>query len=95
MGLHRYAAKRDNNESEIIQALRAAGCTVQQLSIKGCPDLLVGFIDPDTQEPKNYLFEIKGPKGKLTPDEESWINGWSGMVFVIYSIEDALEAIGR
>lgn len=95
MGLHRFAAKRDLNESGIISALRLAGASVEQLSKKGVPDLLVGFIDPETNEPKNYLMEIKGEKGKLTPDEETWIASWRGQVFVVYTVEQALEIIGR
>jgi hypothetical protein len=95
MGLHSFNAKRDLNERPIIDALRASGATVQQLSIKGCPDLLVGFTDPETGEPTNYLMEIKGEKGKLTSDEEAWIDKWKGQVFVVYTVEQALEIIGR
>lgn len=95
MGLNRYAAKRDLNEREIIDTLVAVGCTVQQLSIKGCPDLLVGVNDPNTGIPKNYLMEIKGEKGKLTPDEETWIAAWQGSVFIVRTPEQALTIIGR
>lgn len=95
MGIRRQAAKRDANELEIIQALRAVGATVQQLSAKGVPDLLVGISDPDTGTPTNYLMEIKNGKGKLTKDEELWIDAWQGQVFVVYSVEQAMEIIGR
>ena len=95
MSLKRYAAKRDKNEREIIDALMAAGCTVQQLSLKGVPDLLVGYTDPDTGAPTNALMEVKAPGGKLTPDEHEWLEWWQGQVFVVYSITEALEAIGR
>lgn len=95
MGLKHYAARRDLNERPIIDALKAAGCTVQQLSIKGCPDLLVGCRDFDTGLRVNYLMEVKGEKGKLTPDELAWIEAWNGQVHIVRSPEQALKIIGR
>ena len=95
MSIHRYAAKRDGNELEIIQGLRAAGCSVQQLSVKGAPDLLVGIFDPETGAPTNFLMEVKDKRGKLTPDEREWIDAWQGQVCVVYTVEEALEVIGR
>lgn len=94
MSLHRHAAKRDLNEREIIEALTAAGATVEQLSKKGVPDLLVGYVDPETGEPTNILIEVKSGRGKLTPDEQEWIEWFAGQVYVVYSVEQALEAIG-
>lgn len=95
MAVHRQAPRRDSNEREIIEALKLAGATVQQLSEKGVPDLLVGFTDPETGEPTNVLLEVKSEGGKLTPDQKAWIEDWGGQVFVVYSVEDALEAIGK
>ena len=41
----RRAAKIDENQPEIVDALRAMGCSVTILSAvgNGCPDILVGF----------------------------------------------------
>lgn len=89
MAVNRRAAKRDGNERPIIDALRAAGATVEQLSKKGVPDLLVGF------QGQTFLMEVKESKGKLTPDEETWIAGWRGQVYIVRSVEQALEIIGR
>lgn len=89
MGVNRRAAKRDSNERPIIDALHAAGCSVQQLSVKGVPDLLVGF------QGHNYLMEVKDKTGKLTPDETIWIGHWDGQVRIVRSIEDALKVINR
>lgn len=89
MAVNRRAAKRDANEKPIIEALRAAGATVEQLSKKGVPDLLVGF------QGHTFLMEIKGEKGKLTPDEDTWIAAWRGQVHIVRSVEEALEVIGR
>lgn len=91
----RQVAKRDANEAEIIQALLAAGASVQQLSAKGVPDLLVGYTDPDTGMPTNALMEVKAGRNTLTPDQVAWIEGWNGQVYVVHSVEEALEAIGR
>lgn len=89
MSLRRTAAKRDSNEPEIIQALKAAGCTVVRLSAVGCPDLLVGI------DGLNFLIEVKEPKGKLTEDQVEFHEDWRGQVAIVRTIEEALEIIGR
>jgi Holliday junction resolvase len=89
MSLKRYAAKRDNMEAEITSALLASGCTVQQISIKGVPDLLVGF------NGMNFLLEVKSAKGTLTPDQVEFFEMWEGQVTLVRTIEEALEVIGR
>jgi hypothetical protein len=88
MSIHRRAARRDDNEREIIDALRQVGATVQQISVKGAPDLLVGF------RGTNFLLEIKNQNGKLTHDEKNWISGWAGRVYIVQTPEEALQAIG-
>ena len=86
----RIAAKADKNQVEIVNALRAAGATVQHLHTvgRGCPDLLVGF------RGVNYLMEVKMPGKKLTLDERKWMIGWKGDIHVVSSIEYALAVIG-
>lgn len=91
----RRAARVDSNHSQIVQALRQVGASVQDLSGvgQGCPDLLVGF------RRRSYPLEIKdGAKAKsarrLTPDEEVWHRTWAGDVYVVESVEDALRVIG-
>lgn len=89
MSLPKYAAKRDANESEIITALKAVGATVVQISAAGCPDLLIGY------RGATYLCETKARKGKLTPAQIAWHEGWDGnRVIVVRSVQDALIAIG-
>lgn len=95
MTIHRTAAKRDKNEREIIDALRACGCSVQQLSIKGVPDLLVGFTDPYSGKKITMLIEVKDKGGKLTPDEIAWHEQWQGGLYIVYTVGHALELIGR
>lgn len=82
----RRAARVDGNQSEIIDALRLCGASVQPLHTvgSGCPDLLVGY------RGANFLLELKVGKGKLTQDQEKWLSGWNGDVFVV---RDKLEAM--
>lgn len=92
----RRAAAVDANQSEIVAAFRAAGCTVQLLHAvgKGCPDLLVGVGG------FNLLVEVKdGAKvpsaRKLTPDQIIWHRDWGGHVSVIDNVPDALDMVSR
>ncbi len=80
----RRAAKVDANQAEIVKALRSIGCSVQHLhSIgQGCPDILVGY------RGRNFLFELKVGKGKLTEDEKAWALLWRGQVETANSFED-------
>lgn len=84
------AHKVDDNQGEIVQALRDVGATVQSLASvgSGCPDLVCGF------RGQNYLLEVKAPKGRLTVFEAAWHEEWSGAVSVVRSVDEALEAIG-
>ncbi len=91
----RRASKVDDNQPQIVKALRAAGASVQILSAvgQGCPDLLVGF------RGDNFALEVKdGNKPKsareLTPDQRVWHLLWRGRVEVVTCVEDALMAIG-
>lgn len=85
----RRAAKRDENEAKIVQALRMIpGVSVVHLSAPGVPDLLVG------RAGVNYLMEIKGKRGKLTEPEQAFFETWTGQVDIVRTIEDALRVIG-
>lgn len=89
----RRAAKRDDNEREIIKALEAVGCMVQQLSQgDGVPDLLVGV-----PSGRLIVLEVKDgakPKSsrKLTEKELAWHARWNRWpVFVVETVEDAVK----
>jgi Holliday junction resolvase len=91
----RRAAKVDDNQSEIVKALRQIGCTVCLLSAvgKGCPDLAVGY------RGRNWFLEVKdGRKAqsdrKLTHDQVEWHDSWRGQVAVVNSVDQALRAVG-
>ena len=88
------AAKVDDNQKEIVKALRTLGCSVQHLHSvgAGCPDLLVGY------KGFNILLEVKdGNKSpsqqKLTPDQVIWHRDWRGHVDVVNSSEQAILAV--
>lgn len=89
-------AKVDTNQEVIVQALRAAGATVQSLAAvgHGVPDLLVGFRN------QTVLLEVKdGAKRpsqrRLTEDQIKWHGQWNGGVLAIVdSAESALRVLG-
>jgi hypothetical protein len=90
----RRAAAVDANQSEIVEALRKAGASVQPLHSvgMGCPDLLVGF------RGTNLLMEVKdGDKvpsaRKLTEWQEKWHMVWEGQVCTVNNVEDALAVL--
>jgi hypothetical protein len=39
--------------------------------------------------------EIKSKGGRMTEEEQAFYNEWQDGMVVVYSIEEALEAIGR
>ena len=92
--MKRRAAKVDDNQAEIVAALRACGCSVAVTSSAGggFPDLCVGI------QGKNYLLEVKdGSKSpsrqKLTPDQVTFHATWEGQVNVVRNIDEALIAV--
>lgn len=90
----RYAARADENQPDIVKALRLAGAVVQHLHAvgAGCPDLLVGFGG------RNYLLEVKDPskppsRRALTPDQVTWHGLWRGQVSVVHTPQEAIAVI--
>ena len=87
-------AKVDANHLQIVMALRTYGATVQSLAAvgKGCPDLLVGF------QKRNYLMEVKDgrkteSRKQLTKDQVFWHDDWNGLVYIVYSVDDAIQVL--
>ncbi len=92
----RRAAKIDANHTEIVQALRDAGCEVLSLAVigKGCPDALIYI----PNQHRFVLVEIKDGKKppsarSLTPDQVRWHLRWP--VSVVTSVDEALVLIKR
>ena len=92
----RRAAKVDANQEQVVQALRAAGATVQSLAGVGVgvPDLLVGH------QGKTILLEVKdGHKPpsarRLTEDQLKWHGAWcGGPLAVVDGVDAALRVLG-
>lgn len=91
----RRAARVDDNQQEIVEALLKAGASVLYLHGvgMGAPDLCIGF------RGKNWLLELKdGNKPpsarKLTPMQKRWHQQWGGHVAVVKDADEALSAIG-
>ena len=83
MARSKYAMRRDNNEPEIIEALRAVGAEVLALDFV---DLLVYY--------KNdlYMLEVKMPKGKQTAKQVKEHPKWP--IHTVRDVSMALLAIG-
>lgn len=86
----RHHGKIDLNQPAIVEALRKVGVSVVSLASigQGCPDLLAAKGD------RAWLIEVKGPKGKLTEDQQRFILNWSGTVHMVRSVDDALRLVG-
>lgn len=92
----RLKARVDVNQKKIVNQLRRCGFSVaitSQLG-NGFPDIVVGAAG------RNYLFEIKDPEKpnsarKLTDDEKSFQEAWSGQYDVIESVDDAIKIIDK
>lgn len=70
----------DANHKQIVAALEAGGCSVESI---GRPvDIVVG------RAGRNYLFEIKTPKGKLRATQERFFAKWRGHAGILRSVED-------
>lgn len=96
MSLHGFARQRDANEPLIVAVYEALGATVQRMSDKGVPDLLVGY------QGGVLLVEVKRPEdkarkqraGSLTPDQVDWLAGWRGSpVPIVRTPEDAVRTL--
>lgn len=94
----RRAARVDRNHGEIVRALRAAGCGVQDTSAVGC-----GFPDLVVHSPvypfHTVLMEIKdGQKPtsaiQLTAAQMRFHSQWRGALAIVRDVEQALLAVG-
>lgn len=89
------ARKVDDNQPEIVAALRKAGCKVYVSSSfgEGFPDLIVGYAGVIR------LLEVKdGDKPpsarKLTKPQEAFFKEWEGLpVYVVESPKQALDIV--
>ena len=89
----RRAARRDDNEQDIIKAMRAEGAYVKQINDEGLFDLLVSY------RGETLLIEVKdGAKPpsarRLTEAELKFHEEWPGSnLFIITSVEEAVALL--
>jgi hypothetical protein len=90
----KWARQRDLNEREIVEALEAAGASVQRMDGKGVPDLLVGFRGETwlieikrqtasgrakrTQPGRRLKTEAKTDERGLLDSQQKWWSSWKG-----------------
>ena len=88
MVMPKYGASVDENQAEIVNALRRIGCQVNAI---GKPvDLLVGF------RSLNFLIECKMPGEKpRTQQQRDFIKYWPGQVRVVHTAEEAIELVQK
>jgi len=86
----RLKAKTDDNQQEIMDALRAAGAEVTSLHQlgQGVPDLLVSF------RGVWHVAEVKSDVGHLTDPQNEWIDKQKAVVYVWHTPAEALRDIG-
>ena len=92
----RRASRRDENETAIVAALEAVGCSVERISAKGIPDLLVGY------RGSTLILEVIGDAkakkyratGGLTPDQVAFKARWRGQWASARTSVEALIAVG-
>jgi hypothetical protein len=94
-------ARVDDNQRQIVAALRKAGASVQHLHAvgQGCPDILVGHVCPETGRRVNTLLELKDgskpPSARgLTDAQLRWHSLWMGQVAIAEDELQALRIIG-
>lgn len=81
MGIRgQYKNKRDANEGAIVDTLKAHGFTVERMDKPA--DLICGYAGRD------YLVEVKMPKGSLTPPQEKFFSEWRGSKTILTTVDD-------
>lgn len=90
----RKRAKKDGNQTEVVEKLRLMGMSVaitHQLG-GGFPDFVVGY------RGKNYMIELKDENQppsnrKLTDDEVEFHLNWRGQIDVANNLEDVVNIV--
>lgn len=83
--------KVDNNQADIVDALRAVGASVLHLQglEEGAPDILVGY------RGVSFLMELKMDTGRVSKAQKQWHERWRGLrVAVVRSADESLRVIG-
>lgn len=81
----RHALKIDENQPEIIKALKAAGV---QVEVIGKPVDLLLCCRGETS-----LMEVKGADGRFTKDQVEFMARWPGKIHVARTPEEAVAMV--
>jgi len=81
----RHAAKTDDNQAEIVKALRSVGVSVEYIKLP--VDLII------CHRGQTSLMEIKTPEGRLTKDQVEFIARWPGKIHIVKSPQEAINAV--
>lgn len=88
----RRAARVDDNQADVVAALRAIGASVTPTHAVGggFPDLVVGW------RCRTYLLEVKDgrkppSRRRLTAAQVEWHEAWRGQVAVVSSGREAID----
>lgn len=84
MSLARFAKRRDANESEIVQALRAAGCDVVRRDDYDLDVMRAGL---------NYKLEVKTQTGALTARQKRLLARGEN-IQIVRTVTEAFQAVG-
>ena len=89
--MSRRAARVDQNQAEIVEAIRDAGYFVTDTHAlgNGFPDLLAV-----NHHGQVILFEVKTASGRLTEAELKFHRDYHGALYIVRSAEMALEYLG-
>jgi len=87
MSIARYAAKRDANEAQLVDALQRLGWSVLKVSEPGAPDLVCG------RGAALVLVEVKGDKGQLRASQRRFRERWRGPAPVVVRTLADVEAL--
>ena len=79
----KYKNKRDQNEPEIVAALKGVGVAV--VSMDQPVDLLCWYGG------ETHLVEVKMPDGDFTKTQKKFLENWPGEVVTLRSVEEAIE----
>lgn len=100
MSLRRFNPRRDAAEPGIIEALTKAGASVQPLSGKDIPDLLVGWrgstllLEVKTPKPPPKRAPRKPPTTGQNAGQIAWASRWRGArVHVVTTPQEALALL--
>ena len=93
-------SRRDENQAEIVEALRGIGCEVEDCAdvgaiIPGYPDLTVSGLHRKLMIPYTALIEVKTEKGEIRKGQIDFHRRHqNGACFIVRTIQEALVIFG-